>query len=1015
MSRPTTVINVDDSASASADVEHWFNEGDSLTTMSSAFRKGVRKRINRFIGAPEDENDLGVEGEGDNSVNANGTANNQADLEAQERRRRRRERKRRAEEEAAFWWWVWVIFGCTFFIILILLLVFAFWSPHHGYGHGRGHHSSGGGHHHNDCDDHCECYGGGYYYSYFFTNANNAGGWFDDGGSGSSNADGDLAAQSKCGAGHHSVGARCFVNHPFPNAVDPTLITDTNANSAEGASPCEDFASYACGNWLTDAPLLEDRAFQPTTERVSSLLRQVLKIESFRTWGHGALSTFFSACTSIPPVTSAIDNEEQPLRHMYLEMIRTIETKEDVARVAAELAKIWIYPFFEIQLIVDPRNPGHSMIQYEQPEPVYLDRLRPYLEPDQIMVVDQIYNWIITEIDAVRSSADRQTDAFSLKLSDMLGNGEDADADATASSKPHPKNDVHQKPKSSTQGEHKHAQRRRRRGDKEQETDDNDRRNNNDFYSYLVDPDGFQSEIMSFEELHAIFENAATPGTVTGNMGNSHNDENENENENGDGDGDGDDSGEIKAFPLHTFHETYWKDAVTGSEQVAKAAKHWLVPVDYIKAVARVLAAADVEDLKTWIQLTFDSATLIHRPGEFGPFNQGNIAVADVMSVHGIVKQHSRSPLHNTIFNSYTTPQKSMVSTALSPLQYEIPEPLSNPARIDVCIDTAMSHLGAEVENWYLELALGDSEAIEATRDDVKTIYERVSSSISDMIAQTPHLHPKTREAALQKLRSIDLRVAEPLPLDPEMTVVKHSLSKIHHFENVLMLRSEETKRHQALIMDPHELAKCSWRMPVWGVNAYYVPMENSMTVLAGILNPPFYYKNYNDASRMGGLGMIIGHELAHAFDSTGAMFDSQGVLRDWWSDDDLHAYDKRVDCFIADYERNPTALGNWLDGTSTVNENMADTLGLRAAWHAALNKFTDSSDKREFLEAYAQLWCMSLNSETEEAIILAGDPHSVPNARVNRPIYSLGSGKIVEEVYGCKVSAEIESNCKVW
>lgn len=200
--------------------------------------------------------------------------------------------------------------------------------------------------------------------------------------------------------------------------------------------------------------------------------------------------------------------------------------------------------------------------------------------------------------------------------------------------------------------------------------------------------------------------------------------------------------------------------------------------------------------------------------------------------------------------------------------------------------------------------------------------------------------------------------------------------------------------------------------MPTSTVNAYYSPVENSINILSGIMGVPFHHKDYNMATRLGTIGAVVGHEIAHGFDSTGIHFDPYGsyILQNnhssslppsssWVSPSDMKAYEEREQCFIDKYTT-VTRLGNANDGVNTLGENIADTMGLRSALEALkkynrelpLRSHQEYPDKwmlRDFLQSYGQMWCSDMSKE-QELFRIQTDVHSPGGTRINGAISSL-------------------------
>ena len=173
--------------------------------------------------------------------------------------------------------------------------------------------------------------------------------------------------------------------------------------------------------------------------------------------------------------------------------------------------------------------------------------------------------------------------------------------------------------------------------------------------------------------------------------------------------------------------------------------------------------------------------------------------------------------------------------------------------------------------------------------------------------------------------------------------------------------------------------------MPTTVVNAYYHPMENNVSILAAILQPPFFSVLYDDPSVYAGIGMIIGHEIFHGVDPHGINFDENGSYNPSWMDPQtLSGYGNMQQCLVNQYTQR-TMYGHQHDGYATAAENIADQLGFQAAFRAA-NRASpmDEMQKAQFYMAYAQAWCSKTGAAADLMRTTHG-VHSVPEFRINR------------------------------
>ena len=181
------------------------------------------------------------------------------------------------------------------------------------------------------------------------------------------------------------------------------------------------------------------------------------------------------------------------------------------------------------------------------------------------------------------------------------------------------------------------------------------------------------------------------------------------------------------------------------------------------------------------------------------------------------------------------------------------------------------------------------------------------------------------------------------------------------------------------------------WYMTPQTVNAYYNPTTNEICFPAGILQPPFFDMNADDAFNYGAIGVVIGHEMTHGFDDQGAKFDKDGNLRQWWTEEDTKNFEERTHV-MRDFFNNIEVLpGLQANGQLTLGENMADHGGLQVAFQAFKNATKDAplstqdgfTPEQRFFLAYAGVWAGNIRDE-EIRNLTKSDPHSLGRWRVN-------------------------------
>uniref|UniRef100_A0A8C4D919 endothelin-converting enzyme 1 n=1 Tax=Dicentrarchus labrax TaxID=13489 RepID=A0A8C4D919_DICLA len=185
---------------------------------------------------------------------------------------------------------------------------------------------------------------------------------------------------------------------------------------------------------------------------------------------------------------------------------------------------------------------------------------------------------------------------------------------------------------------------------------------------------------------------------------------------------------------------------------------------------------------------------------------------------------------------------------------------------------------------------------------------------------------------------------------------------------------------------------KDQWSMTPPTVNAYYMPTKNGIVFPAGILQAPFYAHDHPKALNFGGIGVVMGHELTHAFDDQGREYDKEGNLRPWWQNSSVEAFRQRTECMVDQYSRY-LVNGEHVNGKQTLGENIADNGGLKAAYHAYRSWVQKSGEEKRlpavnltndqlFFVGFAQVWCSVRTPESAHEGLVT-DPHSPPRYRV--------------------------------
>jgi endothelin-converting enzyme/putative endopeptidase len=327
------------------------------------------------------------------------------------------------------------------------------------------------------------------------------------------------------------------------------------------------------------------------------------------------------------------------------------------------------------------------------------------------------------------------------------------------------------------------------------------------------------------------------------------------------------------------------------------------------------------------------------------------------------------------------------------------------------CVDHTDNLLGDALGQKYVDQTFG-VEGKERTLEMVRAIEGGMERDIQSLDWMTP----ATKKQALAKLHSVANKIGFPDRWDDYSSV---TIARDEALENVFRLREWHVADDLAKIGKPVDRGE--WGMSPPTVNAYYNPQMNDINFPAGILQPPFYSNVFDDAVNYGAIGAVIGHELTHGFDDEGRQFDDRGNLRDWWTEEDARAFEKRAACIAEQYSEYVAVDDVKLNGKLTLGENVADNGGVRLAFMALMSSLKNSERERidgftpeqRFFLGYGQIWCMSLRPEYARMLATV-DPHSPGKYRVNGVV---SNNPDFAKAFSCRPNQPMvrRNACRVW
>ena len=327
------------------------------------------------------------------------------------------------------------------------------------------------------------------------------------------------------------------------------------------------------------------------------------------------------------------------------------------------------------------------------------------------------------------------------------------------------------------------------------------------------------------------------------------------------------------------------------------------------------------------------------------------------------------------------------------------------------CVRYTNGDLGEAVGQKYVELTFGAEG-----KDRTLKMVQALEKALGEDIQSLSWMSPETKKQALVKLQAISNRIGYPDKWR-DYSILK--IARGDALGNSLRANEFEFQRQLNKIGKPVD--KNDWPYPPSTVNASYNPQLNNITFPAGILQPPFYDNQADDAMNFGGIGAVIGHELTHGFDDEDSQFDAQGNLRNWWTEQDKKEFEQRTKC-VSDEYSSFTAIDDLkVNGPLTLGENVADNGGMRIAYVALLSTLAGKepaaidglTPQQRFFLGWANGWCQN-RTEALSRMLVTVDPHSPGKWRVNGVVSNMPE---FQEAYRCKPNAAMvrQNACRVW
>lgn len=355
------------------------------------------------------------------------------------------------------------------------------------------------------------------------------------------------------------------------------------------------------------------------------------------------------------------------------------------------------------------------------------------------------------------------------------------------------------------------------------------------------------------------------------------------------------------------------------------------------------------------------------------------------------------SPFRNANFAFY--------STAMSGVKEMKPRGETVTANTDAILGEILGKL--YVEKYFTANA----------KNRIDALVQNVITTFGERIKSNDWMTDSTKEKALLKLSTIRRKIAYP---DKWKDYSQLTIGD-DYYQNVKAASVFEFAFNIAKVGKP--VNRDEWGMTPPTLNAYYNPLNNEIVFPAGILLPPFFDANADDAVNYGGIATIIGHEISHGFDDQGSQFDAQGKFFNWWTKEDKDKFKEKGDQLAKQFDQYVVMDSLKVNGQLTLGENIGDLCGVTVAYQAfkktkegQSNNLIDglTPDQRFFL-SYAAIFRLKQRDESTRTQVLT-DPHSPARFRVNGPLSNLAAFYAAFKVKeGDKLWRAPEDRVSIW
>lgn len=325
-----------------------------------------------------------------------------------------------------------------------------------------------------------------------------------------------------------------------------------------------------------------------------------------------------------------------------------------------------------------------------------------------------------------------------------------------------------------------------------------------------------------------------------------------------------------------------------------------------------------------------------------------------------------------TILNEYASFASDEYIEATRKYEYSIYGGNSTKTLEEEALDFIKKSYQYTIEEEFLNNVFDNTK-----KEYVENMIEDIIDNYEITIKNNDWLSDKTKELAIQKLEKMNIYVGGTIMDNIEDSILINENTSL--IENIIYLN--KIMYEQACQEYNDNNIKEEWPSSIFNVNAYYYPAKNAIYFPASIL----YLIDINDSyyKNLGKIGMIIAHEVSHAFDSNGAEYDATGNLNKWWEEEDYNKFKEQQQKFIDFYGSYKSIRGYQVNGTITLSENIADLSALNCITEIAIKKDATLENYKEMYENFAHVFASTTSKQYEKYLTLT-DSHSPDNVRIN-------------------------------